>query len=224
MVSCTGLPSVLPAAFLHTHTHTMTLFSIFLFDRNGTCLFSHHPIPSHQPNQKLIYGLLFALSNAASQLGSNNNSGAESRWSQSGNHPQLITSQSDTPSSTDSTNQTKEKFLSYQTSFYNLHYLETPTKLKIVCFTSRGDNVVNLAEVSQHHDNHTTKPTTPSPVIASPSSSPHSLNRTQMRNQMKALYHQYCEWLRYGDFEWGEEIRDVTWRGIVEKAVRTWNV
>lgn len=185
----------------------MTLTSFLIFDRNGTCLFEYHPIPTHQPNHKLVYGLLFTLSSSIFQLTSQPNVQSNTQ----------IDSEESLYHSLVGSIGSGKKFISYQTKFYNLHYYESPTKLKFVCFLTRGDtSITSLDQTGSSMDT--------SNLSNSTNSSNYSWNRAYMKERMKNMYLLWCDWVKTADYEWGEQIVDSSWNQLVEKTIKDWNV
>ncbi|XP_055868508.1 trafficking protein particle complex subunit 1-like [Biomphalaria glabrata] len=98
----------------------MTIFTFYLFDRNGTCLYyaewnrKKQLTMSKDEEFKLMYGMLFSIKSFASRL-----------------------------SPTDM----KEGFLNFTTSKYKLHFFETPSGLKLILNTDLS--VGNMKDVLQ---------------------------------------------------------------------------
>lgn len=99
----------------------MTVFNLYIFDRNCTCLYykewtrNKEAGISQEEEFKLMYGMIFSIKSFLSRL---------------------------------SHKSSKENFLSYTTSKYKLHYFESGTGLKFVFNTDLS--VGNLSEELWH--------------------------------------------------------------------------
>ncbi len=103
----------------------MTIYNIYIFDRNCTCLYykqwaRHKEAGISQDEEfKLMYGMIFSIKSLVSRL---------------------------------STVSTKESFTNYNTTKYKLSFFETATGLKFVLNTDI--NVGNLDNVLRHIHSH----------------------------------------------------------------------
>lgn len=110
----------------------MTLYNLYIFDRTGTCLFyeqwhRRRPAANLQQEQKLVFGLMFILKQFTHKL--------------SPKQPYVImlyVSRFDRC----------EGFQRFTTSSYKLHFLETPSGLRLVATTDTS--VADLKNVLQH--------------------------------------------------------------------------
>ena len=99
----------------------MTIFNLYIFDRNCSCLYykewarEKEAGISRDEEFKLMYGMIFSIKSLISRLS--------------------ITS-------------AKEGLLGYTASSYKLHYFETPTGFKFVMNTDT--NVGNIQDVLRH--------------------------------------------------------------------------
>ena len=101
---------------------TMTVFNLYIFDRNCSCLYYKQWVRSkdagisQDEEFKLMYGMIFSIKSLLSRL---------------------------------SPRTTKEGFLGYSTNKYKLHYYETPTGLKFVMLTDTNVGSLNdsLADI-----------------------------------------------------------------------------
>ena len=99
----------------------MTVFNLYIFDRNCTCLYYKEWVRnkeagiSQDEEFKLMYGMIFSIKSLLSRL---------------------------------SHKSSKEGFLGYSTSKYKLHYFESATGLKFVLNTDTS--VGNLADELRH--------------------------------------------------------------------------
>lgn len=99
----------------------MTVYNIYIFNKNGTCLFykswnakKTKSLPEDQ-EFKLMYGMIFSIKSFISRM---------------------------------SDKTSKDSFVSYKTSQYKLHYYESPTGIKIILNTDV--NVGRLQDTLQH--------------------------------------------------------------------------
>merc|ERR1711915_183769 len=98
---------------------TMTIYNLYIFDREGSLLFYHewlrkkYTSMSKEEEAKLLYGMLFSLKSFSAKLSPTN---------------------------------MKEGFLSYKTTKYRLSLFETPSSLKFVLNT---DNEASQTEIRE---------------------------------------------------------------------------
>ena len=103
----------------------MTIYNLYLFDRDGTLLFYHewirtkHTSLSKEEEAKLLYGMLFSLKSFSAKL---------------------------------SPADMKTGFMSYKTSIYRLSLYETASSLKFVVNTDNESSQQEVMIIVKNHD------------------------------------------------------------------------